>query len=73
MMDAERKIEQLSARCQELEITCRLWIAANEAKDDRIQELVAECNQLRQRVARLSRQVGRKQKVATPSQISFAR
>jgi hypothetical protein len=40
-------------KLRELELTCRLWIAANEAKDQRIQELEAECRRLRSRVARL--------------------
>ena len=43
--------------CQELESTIALWIAANEAKDERIQELEALCAQLQTRVARLDRRV----------------
>lgn len=43
----------------ELEATTRLWIAANEAKDHRIKELETECAHLRNRIVRLSRQVGR--------------
>jgi len=39
----------------ELTSVCRLWIAAGEAKDERIVELERECEQLRMRVARLTR------------------
>jgi len=41
--------------CEELESTIALWIAANEAKDERIQELEALCARLQTRVARLDR------------------
>jgi hypothetical protein len=36
---------------QELSRICQLWIAATEARDERIKELEAECDQLRQRLA----------------------
>lgn len=42
---------------EELASVCRLWIAAAEAKDERIAELERECEQLRMRVARLTRLV----------------
>ena len=73
MPEATSKLDSLVAKCSELELTCRLWIAANQVKEARIQELEAECNQLRRRVARLSRRVGRRQKVAIPDQVRFAR
>jgi hypothetical protein len=57
----------------ELEATCRLWIMANAAKEERIRELQVECNRLRLRVARLSRQAGRRQKLAVTGQVRFAR
>ena len=73
MSEAASKMDLIVAKCRELELTCRLWIAANDVKEARIRELEAECNQLRRRVARLSRRVGRRQKVAIPDQVRFAR
>lgn len=49
------KNESLEQRCSELESLCRLWMAAGQAKDERIAELEAEVRRLRQRVSRLSR------------------
>jgi hypothetical protein len=40
---------------QNLQGTVALWIAANEAKDRRIQELEVLCAQLQSRIARLDR------------------
>lgn len=55
----------------ELAGICRLWIAAAEAKDARIEELERECEQLRMRVARLSRLVApRSSRVARRAAIS---
>jgi len=51
---------ELIARCQELEATLRFWSAANDAKAERVRELELECQQLRQRVARLGRLFGRR-------------
>jgi hypothetical protein len=51
---------ELIARCQELETTLRFWTAANDAKAQRVRELELECQQLRQRVARLGRLFGRR-------------
>ncbi len=73
MSEAARKVDVLVAKYRELEMTCRLWIAANDAKEARIRELEAECNQLRRRVARLGRHVGRRQKVTELAQVRFAR
>lgn len=42
----------------ELLSACRLWIAAAEAKDQRIAELERECEQLRMQVARVTRRAG---------------
>jgi hypothetical protein len=42
-------------RENDLVATIELWIAANEAKAERIRELEAECDRLRGRVARLGR------------------
>ena len=59
-MRAEVKtVETLSRQYRELESTCSLWIAVAEAKDQRIVELTGELDQLRQRVARLSRRLER--------------
>jgi len=60
-------------RNRELETTCRLWIAVSGAKDERIRELELECQALRQRVARLSRQVGRRERATGERQVRFAR
>lgn len=54
-----RTIEQHPGRNNELELACRLWIAAGQAKDERIRELEAECARLRQRVSRLSRMMSK--------------
>lgn len=54
-MDNSSKHDQLVNRCRELETAVTLWMAANEAKAERILELEAECSRLQQRVARLGR------------------
>ena len=72
-MNANSNNEKLVQRVQELESIASLWIAANEAKDERIAELEAECSTLRQRVARLSRQAGRRQHPSKVQRISNAR
>lgn len=43
----------------DLQAAVELWIAANEAKHQRILELEAECARLQARVARLSRMARR--------------
>jgi hypothetical protein len=59
---------------RQLESTCRLWVAACEIRDERLQELEKECQALRQRVARLSRQARRHQGATdAKSQVRFAR
>jgi hypothetical protein len=73
MKDCNDKVDVLAVRYRELEATCSLWVAANQAKEERIHELEVECNALRQRVARLSRQVGRKHKVGSQERVRFAR
>lgn len=50
--------ETPEARLAELEMACRLWIAASEAKDEHIQELQGEVARLRRRVTRLGRMLG---------------
>jgi hypothetical protein len=50
----------------ELESACRLWIAACQARDIRIEQLEQECQALRQRVARLSRRLQRQVRVPGP-------
>lgn len=59
-MNVSRSKKTTTCRCQELEAALSLWMAANDAKSHRIEQLEAECKQLRQRVSRLSRQVGRR-------------
>jgi len=73
MKAAASKVEAMVLRCRELEASCALWIAAAQARDERIAELEAECHALRQRVARLGRQVGRRQRPGAPQQVRFAR
>ena len=51
----EQRVGEWANRCRDLESTCRLWIAAAQAKDDRIEALELECQRLRHRVGRLSR------------------
>ena len=73
MLEQERKVVSLE-RHRELECSCRLWIAACEARDLRIKELEQECATLRQRAARLTRQTRRQ--VGAPrssKQVRFAR
>jgi hypothetical protein len=53
----------------ELHRVCQLWIAASEAKDARIRELEEECRQLGQRVARLSKLVGRRSRKGSPAAV----
>lgn len=72
-MNGNSNKEKLVQRVQELESIASLWIAANEAKDERIAELEAECSKLQQRVARLSRQAGRRQHPSKDQQISNVR
>ncbi len=67
------KIGALETKCSDLELTCQIWIAANEVKDHRIQELEAECKKLQQRVGRLGRRVGRESKENKVAHIQFAR
>lgn len=73
MANDASKIGALETRCAELEVTCRIWIAANEAKDHRILELEAECKKLQSRVGRLGRRVGREKKETKVASIQFAR
>lgn len=72
-MTKPSKKHSLHAKLVELEATTRLWIAANEAKDHRIKELETECAHLRNRVARLSRQVGRRRTPSGTVQVRHAR
>jgi hypothetical protein len=53
-------VEQLLRENQELRAVCRVWIASNEAKEDRIQLLERRVARLRRRVVRLSKLVGLK-------------
>jgi hypothetical protein len=57
-IEADKVVKE--KRVVDLENACRLWMAVSAAKDERIQILEAECNQLRNRVARLLRQINRK-------------
>jgi predicted nuclease with TOPRIM domain len=55
----EARYDELLASYQELKMVCEVWVAANEAKDQRIEELEAEVEQAQQRIVRLNRLVGR--------------
>jgi hypothetical protein len=59
-MNVSKSKKTKTCHCQELEAALSLWIAANDAKSHRIEQLELECRQLRQRVCRLSRRVGRR-------------
>lgn len=59
-MKPQAQNNSLNVQLQEMEATCRLWIAVGAAKDERIKELEAELHMLQQRVARLSRQACRR-------------
>ena len=72
-MDHPSKVQQLVTKCQDLETTVRLWVAANEAKAQRILELEAECSRLQQRVARLGRRAGQGHKQSRQQQVRNAR
>jgi hypothetical protein len=58
-----------TATTTEIETTLRLWIAANDAKDARIQELEQETARLRQRVARLASLLERQRREAAPRSV----
>lgn len=51
--------QALQQQLEELQLVCRIWIAASQAKDERIAELEREVAQLSRRVARLARHAGR--------------
>ncbi len=73
MEKQDRRVVSLQTY-RELESSCRLWMAACQARDLRIQELEQECQALRQRSARLTRQAHRQVGVAGPRrQVRFAR
>jgi hypothetical protein len=55
MLNFARIEEERMPSDNELVATIELWIAANDAKAERIRELEAECDRLRGRVARLGR------------------
>jgi len=73
MEKQDRRVVSLQSY-RELESSCRLWMAAAQVRDLRIQELEQEVQALRQRVARMTRQAHRQLGVATPGrQVRFAR
>ncbi|PID38094.1 MAG: hypothetical protein CSA65_08850 [Proteobacteria bacterium] len=55
----DARYEELLSKFHELKMVCEVWVAANDAKDQRIQELETELEQAQQRIVRLSRRVGR--------------
>ncbi|MFH1130267.1 MAG: hypothetical protein V1754_02965 [Pseudomonadota bacterium] len=66
-------IEVLARQNREMEMTCRLWISAAATKDERIKELATECDQLRQRVARLTRRLEQRNQGVARQQVRHAR
>lgn len=73
MKNAPTKNDALQSQLQELKMVCEIWIAANNAKDARIQQLEAEVERLQQRVARLSRRVSRSAQVERAPRVKQAR
>lgn len=72
--EADMKEQDRKAHPSELELTCRLWIAACQARDVRIGQLEQECQALRQRVARLSRRLQRQVRLPRErAEVRFAR
>ena len=55
MEDKTMTLEELLSQHQELQLACRIWIAANDAKDERIRQLEQENSRLRNKVTRLGR------------------
>jgi len=49
----------LVEQIRELQLTCEIWIASNEAKEARIAKLEQEVERSHRRIIRLSRQIGR--------------
>lgn len=65
-MIVEKNNKEMIKRCQELETLLALWMAASQAKEERIKDLEKDCDVLRQRVIRLTRQVGRTARICRP-------
>lgn len=63
----------LVRKCRELEAAVALWMAANQAKAERIEQLEDLCRHLQQRVARLGRTAGRRQRSTRPVEVRHAR
>ncbi len=55
MEDKEITLEELLRHHRELEMACQIWMAANDAKDERIQQLEEENSRLRNKLTRLGR------------------
>ena len=73
MIDRNSNNENLVSRFQELEISLQIWMAANEAKSQRIEELEAERCHMQKRIARLNRQLGRRKQGESEKILNFAR
>ncbi len=52
MEDNTITLEELLSQHRELQLTCEIWMAASEAKDEHIRQLERENNQLRKKIAR---------------------
>lgn len=73
MKNAASSNQELLSKVREMQMICEIWIAANNVKDERIQELEGEVKRLQQRVARLSRRVNRSPQVERAPRVEQAR
>lgn len=58
--DYQSTVNELRGQNEQLQAVCRLWIAANDAKEERIATLEGRVKRLRRQVWRLTRFVGRR-------------
>ena len=72
MEDKTMTLEELLSQHQELQLACQIWIAANDAKDEQIQQLEQENSRLRNKIARMGR-VARKYDDSRPRVLHLAR
>lgn len=57
-------VSDLRRHNEQLQAVCRLWIAANDAKEERIATLEGRVKRLRRQVWRLTRVLGRRSPAA---------
>jgi len=71
--DLERRNRALQEQVLELETVCRVWVAASNVKDCRIEELEAELRHMRARLARLTRWAADRGDTASSPSVRFSR